>query len=280
MLWLPIRLGLFFLFLSLSQLLSAQEFKDSTLIIREDKTIKPAGTFQLAPLDLFPKQTVDPPMYTLPKLKSVPDFSLKGEMYLPYYIHPSLPFRGDYQTSGMLKQFSRGAVFGSGGQTSLPGIGRFNEASLNYFLPLNDKLSLELGIDAMKINMTRFAGQTFSTSGALIYRPSDHVAFKAFGSYDIGNSYGMSTHRYGATVAFDMSERFSMEVGAQRYYNAMRGRWETVPIVIPYYRFKKMTLGLDVGGLIYEILRETIFDKRGGGGGPTVAPPRMDIPIR
>ena len=89
----------------------------------------------------------------------------------------------------------------------------------------------------------------------------------------------MNTHRYGATMSVDMSDRFSMEVGAQRYYNAMRGRWETVPIVIPYYRFEKFKLGLDVGGLIYEILREAVFDKQNSSG-PTLAPPRFSIPIR
>ena len=56
----------------------------------------------------------------------------------------------------------------------------------------------------------------------------------------------MDTHRYGATMSLDMSERFGMEVGVQRYYDAYRGRWETVPVVIPYYNFDKFKLSLDV----------------------------------
>ena len=70
----------------------------------------------------------------------------------------------------------------------------------------------------------------------------------------------MDTHRYGATMSLDMSERFGMEVGVQRYYDAYRGRWETVPVVIPYYNFDKFKLSLDVGGILYEILRNTVFD--------------------
>ena len=54
-----------------------------------------------------------------------------------------------------------------------------------------------------------------------------------------------------------------MEVGVQRYYDAYRGRWETVPVVIPYYNFDKFKLSLDVGGILYEILRNTVFDNRG-----------------
>ena len=112
---------------------------------------------------------------------------------------------------------------------------------------------------------------------------SDRVTLKVFGSYDIGNSYGMSTHSYGATMSVDMSDRFGMEMGVQRYYDAMSGRWETVPVMIPYYHFDKFTLGLDVGGIIYEILRNAVFDKNrgiGGPSGPTIGPPRMHIPIR
>ena len=84
-------------------------------------------------------------------------------------------------------------------------------------------------------------------------------------------------------MSVDMSDRFGMEMGVQRYYDAMSGRWETVPVMIPYYHFDKFTLGLDVGGIIYEILRNAVFDKiRGIGGpsGPTIGPPRMHIPIR
>lgn len=110
------------------------------------------------------------------------------------------------------------------------------------------------------------------------YQASDRVAFKVFGSYAIGNTYGMDTHRYGATMSLDMSERFGMEVGVQRYYDAYRSRWETVPVVIPYYNFDKFKLSLDVGGILYEILRNTVFDNRGGSGGATIAPPRFQMP--
>ena len=92
------------------------------------------------------------------------------------------------------------------------------------------------------------------------------------------NASFVFTHRYGATMSLDMSERFGMEVGVQRYYDAYRGRWETVPVVIPYYNFDKFKLSLDVGGILYEILRNTVFDNRGGSGGATIAPPRFQMP--
>ena len=274
----PNSLGI--LFISGLQLLSAQE--DSARFTLDSMLIKPKAAFQLPSVNLLPEKTVYPLINPI-QLGDLPSFSLKEELRIPYHINPSPLFRGDYSTGGVLRQFPHGAVFGSGSQTSLPGIGRFNNASLGYQHIFNDRLSLQLRANAMKINMSHITGQAFSTAGRLTYRASDRVAFNVFGSYDIGNSYGMSTNSYGATMSLDMSERFGMEVGAQRYYDAMRGGWQTVPVVIPYYRFEKFKLGLDVGGIMYEILRNVVFDKRGGGdfgGGPTIRPPKFSFPIK
>ena len=290
--WFSICRGLFFLPVFIPLLLSAQEA--NTHIIRDSVPAKSEGTLQISPSDLFPPknntfplyhsdlypENYDPSVsYSSKQPGYIPHYSLKGDIYLPYQTNPSPIFRGDYHTDGIMKQFRHGTLIGSGGQTSLPGIGRINDASLGYQHAFNSKLALQVNVNAMKINMAHSTGQAFNTSGILSYHPSDQVTFKFFGSYDIGNSYGMSTHRYGATMSVDMSERFNMEVGVQRYYNAIRGRWETVPVVIPSYRFKKFELGFDVGGLLYEILREVVFDNRGSSG-PTIGPSRFSMPIK
>ena len=281
---LPVHLILFLLLISVPQLLFAQKEGDSTRIALDGLLTTPESQFQFAPLELnlFPKKTTQSPFYSPKQKNYLHEFSLKKVIRLPYQVNPSPRFQGDYRTGGVLKQFAHGEVFGSGGQATVPGIGLFNNASVGYRHQFNQKLALQMSVNAMKVNMSHITGQAFSTSGALLYNLSDGVTFKLFGSYDIGNSYGMSTNSYGATVSFDLSERFSMEMGAQRYYNSMRGRWETAPVVIPTFRIGKSQIGFDVGGLIYEILRETVFEKRGsgGGGGATVAPPRLNLPIR
>lgn len=276
---LPIRLGLSFLLIVIPQLLFGQELNDT---IRIDSTLaKPEGTFQHSTIELLPKQVDTYSTYPSVQTFTPPRFSLRSVPRLPYTQNPSLLFKGDYSTGGVLHQFAHGSIYGSGSQTSMAGIGRFNNASLGYQHVFNDKFEMMLNVNAMKINMSHITGQAFSTSGALLYHASDRVTFKVFGSYDIGNNYGMSTHRYGASMKLDMSDRFGMEMGVQRYYDDMSGRWETVPMVIPYYHFEKFTLGLDVGGIIYEVLRDVVFDKnRGLKGGPTIEPPRLHLPIR
>lgn len=272
-----IRSGLFLLLTFISQLLLAQE--DSTRFARDSVQIKPESGMY-SPLKLSPEKFISSPLLKPEYSDSLPDFSLKESLDLPYQTNPSLLFRGDYRTNGILMQSRYGTLYGSGGQTSVPGIGRFNEAELLYQHMLNKNLMFQVGMDAMKINMPYITGQTFSASGALTYQASDRVAFKVFGSYAIGKTYGMNTHTYGASMTLDMSERFGMEVGVQRYYDSMRGRWETVPMVIPYYKFDKFKLGLDVGGILYEILRSTVFENKGNMGSPTIAPPRFQVPLR
>jgi len=281
--WLPIRLGIFILLFFILQPLSAQENNNNLRITRDSVSIEPEGILQQSTLEIFPEKSTTYSSYPSGQLEHLPRFSLKRDISLPYQINPSPLFRGDYRTDGVLYQFAHGSLFGSGSQTSMAGIGRFNNASLGYQHIFNEQFELQVRANAMKINMSHITGQAFSTSGAFLYHPSDRVTFKVFGSYDIGNSYGMSTHSYGATMSVDMSDRFGMEMGVQRYYDAMSGRWETVPVMIPYYHFNKFTLGLDVGGIIYEILRDVVFDKNrgiGGSTGPTIAPPRFQIPIR
>ena len=67
-----------------------------------------------------------------------------------------------------------------------------------------------------------------------------------------------------------------MEMGVQRYYNPLRGGWETVPIAAPYFKFNNgAKFGIDVGGLLYEIFRDASFHremKKGNRPNPTIAP--------
>ena len=278
-----ICLGCFLLPVFISQRLSAQE--DSTRLVRDSVRVAIPETPEMSrPVysssDVSPETVLSSSSLHSEGADSLPRFSLKETFRIPYYTNPSPLFRGDYRTNGIIMQFHGGALSGAGGQTTLPGIGRFNEASLLYRQVIDRNLSFQLGMDALKLNMSHISGQAFTASGALMYQAADRLAFKVFGSYAIGNTYGMTTHRYGGSVLFDVSERFSMEVGVQRYYNAMRGRWETVPMVIPTYNFDKFKLGLDIGGIIYEILRSKIYSGRSGGGGPTIGPLRFQVPVK
>lgn len=200
-----------------------------------------------------------------------------GMPLIPYYRDPSPMFRGDYYTNGLLFATPRSIGYASGKQNTVPGIGRFNEAALGYQLALTPRLTFQLDASVMKVNMLHAVGQTFATSGRFSYRLGDRLSLNAFGTYAPGTTFGLTTHSYGGTLSLEVTDRFGLEMGVQRYYNMMRG-WETVPVVIPTFKFNQGKIGLDVGGLLYEILQHTVFDKkRGGGPGPTILPPSVQV---
>jgi len=203
-----------------------------------------------------------------------PQLNVSRPLVLPYFTNPSPLFLGDYSTSGVLFPFRYGAIVGAGSQTTLPGIGRLNEASLGLVHSLGDRWTLQLGLQARKFSFPYAVGQHFATSGMLQYQAADRLAFRVFGSYTAGPSYGFSTRSYGGSMLLQLSDRFSLEAGVQRQYNPLRGGWETVPMLVPTYKFNKFELGLDVGGLLYQLLHEVVIDNdRMRMGNPTIGPP-------
>ena len=60
-----------------------------------------------------------------------------------------------------------------------------------------------------------------------------------------------------------MGERFGLGLGAQHYYNMNMGKWETDPIVLPYFKLNNGgKIGFDVGGIIKETIKQAIDNKR------------------
>ena len=129
---LPIHWGILILLIFIPQLLSAQENNDSIRIARDSVSMEPESVLQRSTLEIFPEKSTTYSLYPARQSEHMPRLSLKRDISLPYQTNPSLLFRGDYRTDGILHQFAHGAVFGSGSQTSMAGIGRFNNASLGY----------------------------------------------------------------------------------------------------------------------------------------------------
>lgn len=163
------------------------------------------------------------------------NFKADRPFYIPlYYINPTPMFYGDYSTSGHI--FSH--FYGSGSQTTLPGIGRINEASIMFHHQFNNDFETRLGINATKYNFPKSTGQAFGIYGAMIYHPNERLRLKVFGVYTPTYQYGFYRNTYGITAGYDFTDRLEMEVGIQNYYNPEKG-WNVAPIVIPRYIIRK-----------------------------------------
>lgn len=181
------------------------------------------------------------------------DFKLYRPFYVPlYYTNPSPMFYGDYSTAGRILP----SLYGTGSQSTLPGLGRINRISFMYGWS-NDYFDVQAGVSATKYSLPYSVGQSFGAFGTLLYHPRERFHIKLFGSYSPDSRYGFNGTSYGTTVGYDVTDRFGVEVGVQRYYESQRG-WQTAPIAIPYYKFNKLKFGIDMGGLLYEGIRNAV----------------------
>lgn len=185
-------------------------------------------------------------------------YSFKPEYYPNFYVDKSSLHKGEYNVYGPIKRNRHGILYGTGQQNNLIGIGTVNNATIGYMHSINDKLSINMQLNAVKAVFPYYNNQSFGTSGSISYRLNDNIKFNAFGSYYITTSSPLRMYDYGASMSFDVTERFGTEMGIRRHYNSMYGKWETIPIVMPYYKFNKIDLGIDVGGILYEVLNNWI----------------------
>ncbi|MBQ8224362.1 MAG: hypothetical protein IJZ86_03280 [Bacteroides sp.] len=200
---------------------------------------------------------------------------------------PAAPFfwqggRGvwqNYSTGGLLQQFRRGWLSGANSRNILPGIGQINQAELGYQHLFHTRWSLQLSATAENVQAMQWRGNSLGLSGNLLYQATDHLSFRLFGAYHTRNPFATQGAAYGGSLIYAPTHRFSLEMGLQHVQDPVTGEWTTRPMLIPTYHFNKVSLGLDVGSLLYELLRRSVQEKPSHRSAGTIAPPRPDFHI-
>ena len=183
-------------------------------------------------------------------------------------------FRGDYFVEGHLFRYRNGALTGFGEQSTIPGIGRINEATILWSQVWGNRLLLQTYVQATQLEMEFLHRHVWGVGGTLHYQLDNHWSLRAFGSYDTGNPYNPYGRQWGGSLVWRASTRFGIEGGVRRRYNAWTHRWETEPIVAPYYQLDQLKLQIDLGPVLHQLFQELFFD-HSRRGGPTIAPPKV-----
>lgn len=148
-------------------------------------------------------------------------------------------------------------------------------------------LSLTAGANLSK-DMINAVGVVNGVGGnaQLSYRLSRNVLLTAFGGIHnygmMGPAPNMTSAYYGGYATFlTNNAKWGMDVGVRQVYNSMTGRWETVPIVMPYYNLGGSKLGFDFGGLLYSAFNSASESVNGHPQenhqrGPAIIPPPID----
>ncbi len=179
--------------------------------------------------------------------------------------------KGEFQVSGLIGSFGNGALYGSGRQENLLGLGQLNSAGLTYEQALNDRLSIEYQLYTQKFSAPYQFSQMVGSAARINYQLSDKLALHILGGYSVVVQNGYANYNFGATFSYDITDRWGVELGANRYYDNFSNRWETVPVAIPYYRINKDTkIGIDFG----PVVKDLIIQKRNSNRmNPTIPPP-------
>jgi hypothetical protein len=186
-----------------------------------------------------------------------------------------------------LMNWGGGGVVATGQQQSIPGLMGIESGNIALIQQLGD-FTLTAHGAVSKYGYYRGLSTQWGFGGSLSYRVNDNLSFTAFGSYAsnagiynpalVGNINSSMFGGY-ANYLFGNSH-FGMKVGAQSYYSVFSQHWQAQPIVMPYYRTNGgAEIGVDVGGILYNVLRSAINGKKAlpngsfnGSRNPTIDP--------
>lgn len=236
------------------------------------------------PAATVPEITSPEPAFPLPPYAEPLRYSTD---YLPLKQHTRLPvFRPDVSFvpgAAPLAAWEGGSAFFAGNSTSLPGLMKIDAASFNVQQTFGP-VTISAFAQAMKYGYFRGLTTAWGFGGSATYRASDRVSLTLFGSYYTGAGplqHAMAGYtalpRIGGYVDWQFAERWGVRAGVQSYRTSYN-RWETQPIVEPYFKVgKNCDIGVDVGGILYQVIRSNTHSDWGNPGNPTVAPPAVHI---
>lgn len=180
----------------------------------------------------------------------------------------------------VIHSWPSGAIVAAGGIAHMPGMMGVESGSVSFIQDFG-RFSLALDVSASKYGYFRGMGRSFGFGGSLSYEISPSLGITVFGSYH--TDAGITRHAmmgyvdvptFGGYVDWRAGDRWGVKVGAKGYRPSGGNRWEAQPIVMPYFRFNgKDDIGLDIGGIMYNLLRSNIGGGWGAVRNPTIPPP-------
>lgn len=113
-----------------------------------------------------------------------------------------------------------------------------------YFRGLQNQYSLGAKLEVALTDWLKFS--TFGNISSPVH-PLSPAMNELMGSSMVGGSF-----------RFDFSPTWGLEVGAQSIQSPLTRQWHTRPIVAPHFKYKKIDIGIDLGGIFYESIKSYI----------------------
>lgn len=205
----------------------------------------------------------------------------------PVYIHHYLPelildkktvpvFDFDTRQGGYLFPWEGGGVTVTGSKQSLPGLAGIESGAVGVGQTFGD-LTVQAAVTADKYGYMNGLTTIYGVSALASYDFSPKVSLTVYGSFYSRNAYlsaAMSSYlvhdNFGGYLTFNFNPRWGVDVGVSAERNAATNRFEARPNVTPFFRAGGAKIGVDVGGILYEVLRNR---NRANPGNATIGPP-------
>ncbi|MDE5596050.1 MAG: hypothetical protein K2I89_10855, partial [Muribaculaceae bacterium] len=185
-----------------------------------------------------------------------------------------------YLSRATVSSWNGGRLYFNGGIQSMPGLMAIESGSINFEQTFG-KFSFNLFGSANKYGYFNGLKTSYGFGAEATYRFNDRVSATVFASYfspvmfmNPAMAGYVSVPNFGGYLDFSISSRFGVQVGAQSYRSLMSNKWEAQPIVKPYFKLsEKAAIGVDVGGILYNVLKSNVGNRSWGNHNPTMGPP-------
>lgn len=181
---------------------------------------------------------------------------------------------------GEIASWYRGGISGFTGSESLPGMMGIEQGRISLYQSVGNFTFTAYG-EALKYGFYRGLRTSTGFGGSIGYMLNDNVSFTVFGSYYTSPGSMLpsmvgytSIPMFGGYADFSLGDRWGVQVGAQSYRSLVTRRWETQPMVIPYFRLSKdTTIGIDIASILYQLVSSNAFKRSRHMPNPTIPPP-------
>lgn len=214
-----------------------------------------------------------------------PDVEIPTQYEYPEYnslIWQRNIFANDFRQQGKIAQWNDGYLEGYSMYDTQPLLGSVRQAGALATQHFGDRWTVSVGAMLMKYNVPWNAYNTFGGEAQVGYLINDNISVTAFGNYESAPFWSNASRGgmgvFGGYMTFKTNnDKWGVDVGAQNVRDFQSGRSATVPIIRPFYNLHGQKLGIDLGGLLYQLFENASINLNGGGYGPVGAPAPMPM---
>ncbi|MGM9804705.1 MAG: hypothetical protein ACI308_11085 [Muribaculaceae bacterium] len=210
---------------------------------------------------------IDSLNYAFPELALPSQYAVTGMQ--SQYIWQRNMFANDFHRDGDIVKWDGGYVTGFSGFQTQPMLGSVGYAGASVTQQFGERWQATGGVSFNKYSVPWNAYNTYGFNGSVMYTVNGNMSLNVFGMYESSPFFSRGSNGamalYGGYMTLKTNnDKWGVDMGAQTYRDIRSGRSVTMPIFRPFYNMNGQKLGIDLGGLLYNIFQNLSVNVNGG----------------